>query len=171
MQFFTWWTLNNSVEYILDFDCIEHQTNPISVRVTVRSRSGFDPNCVKDNPSGCNLSNLTIINTTKSLASDFKSQLHFTFECSISKEQIFYYQGRRCWFNNIDIFAITKTWLQTDISNQVTVNNICPTGYILYQLLRTGSRGGGVALLYWNRFKLKILSSGLLCDSFEFTDC
>ena len=43
--------------------------------------------------------------------------------------------------NNIDILAITETWLQDDISNQITINNICPTGFVLHNLPRVGSRG------------------------------
>ena len=73
--------------------------------------------------------------------------------------------------NNIDILAITEMWLQADISNQITVNNICPTGFVLHHLPRTGHRGGGVALLYKNQFRLKKLSPDTSSNSFEFTDC
>ena len=73
--------------------------------------------------------------------------------------------------NNIGILAITETWLQDDISNQITINNICPTGFVLHNLPRVGSRGGGVALLYKNRFRLKKLSMDISYNSFEFTDC
>lgn len=73
--------------------------------------------------------------------------------------------------NNIDIFAITETWLQADISNQITVNNICPTGFVLHHLPRAGHRGSGVALLYKNQFRLKKLSPDTSSNSFELTDC
>ena len=73
--------------------------------------------------------------------------------------------------NNIDILAITEMWLQADISNQITVNNICPTGFVLHHLPRAGHRGGGVALLYKNQFRLKKLSPDTSSNSFEFTDC
>ena len=72
--------------------------------------------------------------------------------------------------NNIDILAITETWLQDDISNQITINNICPTGFVLRNLPRVGSRRGGVALLYKNRFRLKKFSRDINYNSFEFTD-
>ena len=51
------------------------------------------------------------------------------------------------------------------------VNSSCPTGYNLYHLPRTESRGGGVAVLYKKSFKLKKLSLGVSFKSFEFTDC
>ena len=73
--------------------------------------------------------------------------------------------------NNIDILAITETWLQPDISNQIIVNNICPTRFILHHLPRAAHKGGGVALLYKNRFRLKKLSLDISSNSFEFTDC
>ena len=73
--------------------------------------------------------------------------------------------------NDIDILAITETWLQANFSAQITVNEICPTGFFLHHLPRTGSRGGGVALLYKKRFKLKKLSPDATFNSFEFTDC
>ena len=74
-------------------------------------------------------------------------------------------------YNNTDILAIIETWLQADISNQITVNNICPTGFVLHHLPRAGHRGGGVALPYKNRFRLKKLSPDISSNSFEFTDC
>lgn len=73
--------------------------------------------------------------------------------------------------NNTDILAITETWLQADISNQIAVNNICPTGFVLHHLPRAGHRGGGIALLYKNRFRLKKLSPDISSNSFEFSDC
>ena len=72
---------------------------------------------------------------------------------------------------NIDVLAITETWLQADISDQLTVNDICPTGFAFHHLPRIHSRGGGVALLYKSRFKLKKLSPNISFKSFEFTDC
>lgn len=67
--------------------------------------------------------------------------------------------------------AITETWLQGDISDQITVNDICPVGFVLHHLSRIGSRGGGDALLHKKRFKLKKLSADISYRSFEFTDC
>ena len=33
---------------------------------------------------------------------------------------------------NIDVLAVTETWLQADISDQLTVNDICPTGFAFH---------------------------------------
>ena len=63
---------------------------------------------------------------------------------------------------NIDVLAITETWLQADISDQLTVNDICPTGFAFHHLPRKHARGGGVALLYKSRFKLKKIVSEYL---------
>ena len=51
------------------------------------------------------------------------------------------------------------------------MNDICPTGFVFHHLPRKYSRGGGVALLYKSRFKLKKLSPNISFKSFEFTDC
>ena len=61
--------------------------------------------------------------------------------------------------DNIDVLAITETWLQANIFDQLTVNDICPKGFAFHHLPRKHSRGGGVALLYKSRFKLKKLST------------
>ena len=49
---------------------------------------------------------------------------------------------------NIDVLVVTETWLQADIS----VTDICPTGFAIHHL---HSRGGGLALLCKDQFKLK----------------
>ena len=118
---------NNTAEYKLDFDCTEHQTNPIPVRVTVRPHTGFNPNYVQEIPSGRNPSNLTIINTTKSVGSDSKKPVAlYLLNARTVKNNSFVIKDYVV-DNNIDILAITETWLHMDISNQVIVNNICPT--------------------------------------------
>ena len=71
---------------------------------------------------------------------------------------------------NIDFLAVTETWLQADISYQLTVNDICLTGFAFHHLPHKHCRGKGVALLYKNRFKLKKLSLNISFKSFEFTD-
>ena len=73
--------------------------------------------------------------------------------------------------NNIDIPAMTETWLRAEMVDMNIINSLCPTGYDLYHLPRIESRGGGVAVLYKKSFKLKKLSLGVPFKSFEFTDC
>ena len=46
--------------------------------------------------------------------------------------------------NDIDLLAITETWLLDQDSH--ATSELCPTGYMLHSVPR-GSRGGGIALL------------------------
>ena len=49
--------------------------------------------------------------------------------------------------NNVDFMAITETWLKSDVNNNNTIGEFCPTGdKFLHQPRETG-RGGGVGLL------------------------
>ena len=56
--------------------------------------------------------------------------------------------------DNIYVLAITETWLQAHVSDQLTVTDISPKGFAFHQL-RRNILGGGEALLYKGRFKLK----------------
>ena len=47
--------------------------------------------------------------------------------------------------NDIDIFAVTETWLRDD--SAFSVAEICPKGYYFYHIPRKNSRGGGVGVL------------------------
>ena len=74
-------------------------------------------------------------------------------------------------FTRLRSIWAAKAWFWNKSSDQLTVNNICPTGFAFHHLPRKHSRGGGVALLYKSRFKLKKLSPNFLFKSLEFTDC
>ena len=43
--------------------------------------------------------------------------------------------------NDIDIFAVTETWLRDD--NTFSLADVCPKGYYFYHIPRKNSRGGG----------------------------
>ena len=60
--------------------------------------------------------------------------------------------------SNIDILALTETWLRADAIDQRIINDICPAGY-LFQHVSRDTRGGGVAILYKQCFKFKAKSS------------
>ena len=60
--------------------------------------------------------------------------------------------------NNIDILAPIETWLRPDSINYRTINDICTTAYLSQHVSRV-TRGGGVAILYQQCFKLKNESS------------
>jgi hypothetical protein len=50
--------------------------------------------------------------------------------------------------NDIDVIAITETWLGTDGRDRVVEGEVCPPGYNLLHVPRPHGKGGGVAVLY-----------------------
>ena len=56
--------------------------------------------------------------------------------------------------HNIDIFALTESWLRPGETDAQVINELCATGYHLLHVPRQ-SRGGGVALLYKKPFHIK----------------
>ena len=54
---------------------------------------------------------------------------------------------------DIDIFAITETWLK-DTNSDYAVRDICPTGYLFCHVPRLNRFGGGVGVLYKNSLKM-----------------
>ena len=61
--------------------------------------------------------------------------------------------------HNIDIFALTESWLRPGETDAQVIDELCATGYHLMHVPRQ-SRGGGVALLYKKPFHIKKQSSG-----------
>ena len=55
--------------------------------------------------------------------------------------------------NNIDIFALTDTWLRKNY--KFSTAEICPAEYYVYHIPRKNSRGGGLSFLLKNALKLK----------------
>jgi len=49
--------------------------------------------------------------------------------------------------NDLDVCAISETWLSGNDSDKIVCGDITPTGYSLKHMPRKGRRGGGVALL------------------------
>ena len=64
--------------------------------------------------------------------------------------------------NNLDVVALTETWLGPQGSNPVLEGDLCPPGYSLALQSRT-TRGGGIALIYRSTLKCSILQS----DNFQ----
>jgi len=50
--------------------------------------------------------------------------------------------------NNIDVLALTETWLRPDNVDDVEIGILCPTGYRFYHVPRCHSKGGGVGVLF-----------------------
>ena len=53
--------------------------------------------------------------------------------------------------NNLDIFAMTETWLKP--IDQSVIAELIPPGYILHNVDRINGRGGGVAILHRENLK------------------
>jgi len=69
--------------------------------------------------------------------------------------------------HNIDLLAITETWLRPNETDEQVINEICPAGYNLLHVPRE-SRGGGVGLMHKKCFKImKRPLDGLSFTSFE----
>ena len=69
--------------------------------------------------------------------------------------------------HNIDIFAITETWLRNDDTSSL-LSEITPAGYQLYHRPREDRRGGGVGFLVNCNISCKELPPVKEFESFEF---
>ena len=70
--------------------------------------------------------------------------------------------------NDLDIIAITETWLTTD--DRAAPGEITPDGYKLHHVPRTSRRGGGVAVLCKSTFQTHVSDSHPRTKSFESTN-
>ena len=68
---------------------------------------------------------------------------------------------------DIDILAVTETWLRDD--DKFSVAEVCPMGYYFYHVSRKNSRGGGVGLLLKKRIQVKRQTQEKFI-SFEYID-
>lgn len=72
--------------------------------------------------------------------------------------------------NNIDIMALTETWLGTDTDN-IALADLVPDGFDIYSVPRQNRRGGGVALVYKTGLKVNMIKSQEVFTSFEHLEC
>ena len=72
---------------------------------------------------------------------------------------------------DIDLFALTETWLRPGNIDCVEIGDLCPTGYDFIHIPRE-SRGGGVGLLFKESLDIKCKNSewNFSFQSFEFLD-
>ena len=72
--------------------------------------------------------------------------------------------------NNIDILALTETWLQPDNKDDHIIGDLTPTGYSFYHFPRQ-TRGGGVGILIKDGFDISTYAiSTHQFQRFEFMD-
>ena len=69
--------------------------------------------------------------------------------------------------NDIDIFAVTETWLRDD--NTFSLADVCPKEYYFYHIPRKNSRGGGVGVLLKQNIRMKTQPQRQF-TSFEYID-
>ena len=73
--------------------------------------------------------------------------------------------------NDVDIFALTKTWLHSDDRDDQLIADLIPTGYSFHHVPRQLGNGGSVGILVKNGFHMKELAGmNRYFDSFEFID-
>ena len=58
--------------------------------------------------------------------------------------------------NDIDILAVTETWLRGDDYDNYPVRDACPIGYSLYHTPRMNMRGAGVGVVLRNTFNVTL---------------
>ena len=81
--------------------------------------------------------------------------------------------------NNVDIMAITETWLYADDNeNAIYINEMTPDGYEMKHVARqdeSGHAAGGVGLIFRKSVKVVVKDSGNMCrsktDQFEYMAC
>ena len=74
---------------------------------------------------------------------------------------------------NVDVLALTETWLCDGPDDLIVINNSVPPGYHIHCVNRQHKRGGGVALIYKKdiTFKDEQLTSIDRFSQFELLDC
>ena len=55
--------------------------------------------------------------------------------------------------HNIDLFALSETWLRGDESDLYYIRDICPDGYVFHHVPRLHITGGGVGIALKNNIK------------------
>jgi hypothetical protein len=57
--------------------------------------------------------------------------------------------------HNLDILAVTETWLSHGSKHDLELSSICPSGYSITHSPRVGRRGGGLAVIYRDSIAIK----------------
>ncbi len=69
--------------------------------------------------------------------------------------------------NKFDCVALTETWLSSeDSSNNITLSALIPSTYKIFHVPRLDAKGGGVAFIYRDHYKVK-MDSSFSAASFE----
>lgn len=69
--------------------------------------------------------------------------------------------------HNLDVVAITESWLREDSGDDI-LRELCPAGYSSLHKPRIGKRGGGVAIIFRDTVRVRPLNLDFVALSFEF---
>lgn len=69
--------------------------------------------------------------------------------------------------HDIDIFALTETWLEPADSDRLLIEELTPSGYRFLHNPRSIGRGGGVGMLFKNSLRVK-QEETIAMDYFEY---
>ena len=58
--------------------------------------------------------------------------------------------------NNIDILAITETWIRDNTQDSRALTEMTPTGYVIHSVPRKNRRGGGLALIHRSNIEVTL---------------
>ncbi|CAB4027441.1 Hypothetical predicted protein, partial [Paramuricea clavata] len=69
--------------------------------------------------------------------------------------------------NDIDIMALTETWIKGHENCEFATRDICPSGYVFSHVPREFGSGGGVGIIFKHSLKIKELKTAKSFKSFE----
>jgi hypothetical protein len=98
--------------------------------------------------SGVNLANITQIQCNPAVSSSHVSNLSFAHINARSIKNKTTSLVDYIVDQDLDVVAISETWLGRDRRDAVVEGDICPAGYGLLHVPRDNGKGGGVAVLY-----------------------
>ena len=72
--------------------------------------------------------------------------------------------------HDIDVLGVTETWLKSGSQDKITIGNLTPSGYTLHHVPRSKRKGGGVALIFRENFKITAKKTANSFKSFEYME-
>jgi hypothetical protein len=71
---------------------------------------------------------------------------------------------------DLDILAITETWLSGNITDNAVISALLPKGYSIIHQPRL-TRGGGTGVIFRDNIKIKQVTDTMKYESFEVLEC
>jgi hypothetical protein len=72
--------------------------------------------------------------------------------------------------NNLDMLAMSETWLSGDEKDDIVTGDLTPQGYRFMHIPRINRSGGGVGFLYRQNIQCHIVSKKVVAKSFEYME-